>query len=420
MELQIGLKRSKKPRPTSRGTIFDRNHIPVATNDQKGKRNYPFGKRFAHLSGYIREQNFKRPDQPQGLSGLQKAFEKSLALGNDLQTTLDSDVQKHCYDLLAQQEFPGSIVIQNPHSGGIIAMASYPSFDPNLFIPSISKRNLDKLLHAENPPLINRSVALELPGSIVKPLVALAGEYKGLGNPEIHCKSFIQFDRTKIRDWKSDRDDLFRIPGALEQSCNTYFVRLGIRAGLDSMTEIGKLLHLNESPLDLTFSKKGQWMIFLPDEEPDDLSIAVASLGQGRNVMSPLHVNTITSAIATGSWHKPYLVLEQGLFQDSTALIGKGKITAASLDNIRKGMNLTIHGDRGTSKLAAIPNVTLAGKTRTAQVNAKKRNSWFTGYGPYEDPEYSVTVFLEGADSGGRFAAPMAAGIFKKLLLEED
>lgn len=411
---------TQPPSPASRGAILDRNGKAIAINDQNGKRTYPFGSSLGHLTGYLIEAPQKNTLKSRGNSGLETKLETTLTEKKDVKTTLNADVQQSCYELLSRQNFPGAIVVQNPNTGEIIAMVSYPSFDPNLFIPRISRENFDKLQHNENRPMINRSLGLELPGSIVKPIVALAGEYKGLNNPEIHCRSFVQFDRIKIRDWKSDRDELFRIPGALEQSCNTYFVRLGIRAGLDSMTEIGKLLHLNEPPLDLTFSKKGKWMIFPPDEEPDDVSIAVSSLGQGRNVMSPLHVSTITSAIATGSWHKPHLILDQRPSQDTTALIGKGNITAASLDTIRKGMNLTIHGDRGTSKLAAIPNVILAGKTGTAQVNAKKRNSWFTGFGPYESPKYSVTVFLEGAESGGKFATPIAAQIFEILFQEKD
>ncbi|MEN8681389.1 MAG: penicillin-binding transpeptidase domain-containing protein, partial [Akkermansiaceae bacterium] len=406
----------KKPPAPSRGTLLDRNDTPIAINDPNGKRTYPFGKSMAHVTGYIWKKFLGGTEKSQGVIGLENTFENSLAAKKSIKTTLDAKVQQYCYEVLSKQEFPGSIVIQNPKNGAIISMTSYPAYDPNLFIPEISAENFKALQIDERQPLLDRSLGLTVPGSVVKPLVALAGEYKGLNNPEIHCKSFVQFEKIRIRDWKSDRNESFRIPGALEQSCNTYFVRLGIRAGRESLTEVGNILHLNGSPLEALYSRNSQWMTFPPGEEVDDLSLATASLGQGHTLMSPFHVSSITSAIASGFWHKPHLIFSGENSRASTALTGQGKITGESLDAIRKGMHLTIHGDRGTSKLAAIPGINLAGKTGTAQVGRGAANSWFTGYGPYEDPRYTVTVMLSGAKSGGRFAAPIAAEIFKSLL----
>ena len=94
-------------------------------------------------------------------------------------------------------------------------------------------------------------------------------------------------------------------------------------------------------------------------------------------------------------------------------------ITELTLNVIREGIHLTIHGKRGTSKRAAIPEINLAGKTGPPQVGPKKRNSWFTEYGPYEKPLYAVTVHLEGAEGGGKFAAPIAAEVCKLLLVKK-
>lgn len=403
-----------------RGAILDRNDKPIAINDQNGKRTYPFGKALAHASGYIRKTDPDRPELPQGISGLEKAYDSILAKNTNLKVSLDAAVQEHCFDLLSKQEFPGAIVVQDPNSGEIIAMVSYPSFDPNLFIPLISQEDFGAIQANKQNPMLNRSLELFTPGSIVKPLVALAAEHRGLNNPEIHCKGFIQFDRTKIRDWKTNRNEAFRIPGALEQSCNTYFMRLAIRTGRESLTEIGNLLHLNDPPLESISSAKSNWMNFPPDFEPTDLSLAITSLGQGAIVMSPLQVNTITSAIASGFWEQPRLVSNEW---KSTSLFGEGEITNESLKIIREGMHLAIHGKRGTAKNAAVPSLQLAGKTGTAQLGktgGPTHNSWFTGYGPYEAPKYSVTVMLSGANSGGRFAAPIAAEVFKRLLTKDE
>jgi len=403
----------------ARGTIRDRKNKPLAIDDEESHRAYPAGKPMAHVIGYVRAPTADDSDQWQGVFGLENTFNAELNQKKDFKLTIDSALQNFCYKLLAQQEFPGVIVVQDPHNGEIIAMASYPSFDPNLFIPAITRKNFDAINNDKNHPMLNRATQNFVPGSVVKPLVALAGEHAGLKNPEIHCRGFMAFGRVKIRDWKTTRNEKFRIPGALEQSCNTYFMELGIRAGEESLSHMGQLLHLHEPPLSSLPSSKSRWMFFPDGENPTRASLAVATLGQGHSTMTPLHINTITSALATGSWHEPHLVIGQPKSRPSVSLSGQGNITADSLKAIRTGLHLAVHGDRGTAKRAAIPGLQLAGKSGTAQLNRNKaptHNSWFTGYGPYENPKYSITVMLNGATSGGRFAAPMAAAVFELLL----
>jgi beta-lactamase regulating signal transducer with metallopeptidase domain len=406
----------------NRGSILDRKNVPLAIDNHEGLRTYPTGKSSAHLVGYVGKNDSKEPIPSRRIFGMEMIGDPTLSQKKNLTLTIDSKLQKHCYDLLAAQEHPGSIVVQDPATGEILALVSYPSFDNNLFIPGITKENFDILNDDRRHPFVNRATSNFIPGPMAKLLAALAGEYAGLNNPEIHCKGFMSFGKEgklKIRDWKRNRDELLRIPGALETSCNPYFMELANRAGAESLTQVGNLFHLNEKPLDALLSSKGRWNQLFDGEHYTPATLALTSIGQGNTSLTPLHVNTITSAIASGTWHQPQLILGQAKTKPSTPLIGQGKITANSLDVIREGMHLTVHGKRGTGKRATVPGIELAGKTGTAQVNSKKyptHNSWFTGYGPYENPQYSVTVLLAGAKSGGTFAAPIAAKVFETLL----
>lgn len=407
----------------NRGAILDRNDKPLAIDDENGLRTYPTGKSTGNIVGYVGKTNRKDPIPSQGKSGVEKSGDAQLAKKEDVKLTIDADLQKHCYDLLAAQEHAGSVVVQDPLTGELLAMVSYPSFDPSLFIPAITSENYRMIRDDEKNPLLDKSINGSFaPGSVVKPLVALAGEFGGLNNPEIHCKDFMEFGRTKIHDWNPKRDELLRIPEALATSCNTYFMELAIRTGEESLNQIGEIFHLNEAPLTSLTSSRGNWNQVPKGEDVSRTSLALTSLGQGRTLLSPLHVSTMTSAIASGTWHQPFLIQGQTPSKPSTPLIGQGQITADSLNTIREGMRLSIHGKRGTAQRATIPGINLAGKTGTAQFKRSypTTNCWFTGYGPYEEPEYAVTVLLSGATSGGKNAAPVAKEVFDYLLSEKE
>ena len=398
----------------TRGAILDRNNPPLAIG-QNNTRTYPFGKTTAHITGYLIASG-----KSVGKSGLEKSFNTQLSKKEDIQLTLDAKLQEQCYKILEAQKNPGIIIVQNPNTGAILSMASYPSYDPNLFPPGISAQDYELLSKDKERPLLARATqGTFTPGPTINPFIALAGEYAGLNNPEIHCKAFMTFGtdhKIEIRDWKPDRDERMKIPRALHTSCNTYFMELAIRAGQEPLEELGNLLHLNEPLLPALGSKKGNWMTYYQENRTQ---IALTALGQGTVSLSPLNINSITSALATGSWHQPYLVSGQNKTYSSINLIGQGHITEDSLAQIRKGLHLAVNEREGTAKRASVDGYQIAGKTGTAQVkpNPNLSNlSWFTGYAPFDKPAYSITVMLEGPNSGGKFAAPIASEIITSLL----
>ncbi|MFT6861542.1 MAG: cell division protein FtsI/penicillin-binding protein 2 [Akkermansiaceae bacterium] len=250
------------------GDILDRNDIPLATDGPSGKRTYPLGESLGHIAGYVRQTDSNKPDQKQGTIGLEKSQDFKFSQKHDLKSTIDSEIQSLCYDLLSKQEFPGAIIVQDPNTGEILAMASYPSSDPNLFIPNITKEDFNLIDQNEQNPMRNRATAVHIPGSIITPL------------------------------------------------------------------------------------------------------------------------------------------------------IGQGKITADSLTTFARAFTSPSTVNAEPQNTPRSPVSSSLGKSETARVafTAPTHNSWFSGYGPYKQPKYTITVMLNGANGGGKYAAPLAAEVFKNLL----
>ena len=223
-------------------------------------------------------------------------------------------------------------------------------------------------------------------------------------------------NKTMIRDWKSDRDERMQIPRAIQTCCITYFMELGNRAGEQSLKKMGHLFRLNEALLTSLPSQEGNWMNLPEGHDFDRSQIALFSIGQGHASISPLHVNAITSAIASGSWHQPYLISEQ---KNTTSinLIGQGHITEASLMHVRKGFKLATQNPSIASR-AKIDGTHIGGHTGTA-TSFKNYYGWFTGYAPFEKPKYSITVMLKDQNTPSKYAASIASKVFNLLLNKE-
>lgn len=375
-----------------RGEIRTSDGVVLATSKKEagGKpvaRSYPTAESTAHLLGYV-GRVAPGSDEMKGRAGLEKFFDEKLSQGKDVQLTIDSKFQQRSFDLLKEKGKPGAIIVSNPESGAILAMASWPSYDPSLFHPTITMENFKKLQDDKQKPLFPRaSQGLYPPASTAKIIGAAAAGLAGLGNPEIHCEGYVQYGSTRIRDWKTYRNETLTIPSALETSCNTYFIQLVDRVGEEPMRKAGKLLGIGQPGL--SEIPTGKPLLFLPADDSDKVSritLALAAIGHGQTLMSPLDVNVMTSAIATGVWNQPHLVNDEKIERSSHSLIGPGKLTEEHLEIIRAGMIAVVQGERGTGRKAAVLGHTIAGKTGTAQVGKDHRIGWFTGYGPAKQP----------------------------------
>ena len=412
-----------KSNSATRGEIHTRDGVVLAISllpegEKEERRVYPLGEKASHLTGYVRPEKKVTPDRVVGTSGLEKYLNPVLERGENVTLTIDSLLQNKAYELLKAKNHLGSMLVSDPRTGEILAMASWPSYDANELVPALLGESIQKLWQDKRYPLLNRSTqgAYTL-GSTAHLMTALAGEYAGLENPEIHCESFVRYGPVRLADWKADRDENLRLSSALQKSCLTYFYQLANLAGGDAMQIAGELLQIGETNLVSLDSRKSHWF----DDHADiayskETHLALSSVGQGRVEMSPLDIHAITSAIAEGTWKQPYLIANVDTPRREQSLVGQGGISRESLELIRQGMVNAVQSEGGAAQRAFVEGVVIAGKTGTARWLKDDFVAWCTAFAPADNPQYTITIALEGAPSGGKDAAPLVAEMFQFLL----
>lgn len=341
----------------------------------------------------------------------------------------------------------GAAVVLDPNSGKILAMASVPSFDPNQFVPSISKADWEKLAKDQTDPLMNRAINAYAPGSTFKLCTALAGLRAGVGGKEFDCSGGVQYGDKFMKCWvltakpqkpPHGHQDLSE---AIKNSCNAYFFQYGNAAGIDQIDAVGGMLGLGKkTQLPLNNVASGilpgpQWLAQnYPREHWSPGHTANVSIGQGYVLATPLQMAMVAMAVAnSGTVYQPRLV-EKVVAQDGTVLnqdqvkvqadiTKEGGFTAEQIEKVRKGMWKVVNADGGTASKARLKNYVVAGKTGTAQFwrgREKDNHTWFLCFAPYDKPRYVVCVFVQGAKSGGSVSAPIAAKILEQVFAMEE
>jgi len=284
------------------------------------------------------------------------------------------------------------------------------------------------------------------PGSIVKPLVGLAALQTGAIEPDFThiCtgRHYVNPEKlkgeTKCWSWKSGGHGELDLFGAIEQSCNPYFNEVGIKttfaklrpffvqAGFGSKTGID----VKQSPMVL-----GEASGHLPTRESykndtrsswSALTTAQFAMGQSDQGVTPLQAVCYTAALANGGTvYKPRLVKEirtiDGELVRTIEPEVKSHLNADSLffDLVKQGMHQVVWGDHASAPIARISPIPLAGKTGTAEVGPRK-HTWFTCFGPENEPKYACTVLVINGRSGGKSAAPVATEFFQRWLGNEE
>ena len=346
----------------------------------------------------------------------------------------------------------GAAVVVNPKNGEILAMASVPSYDPNIFIPSVSSAAWGKLNDDDTDPLTNRAIQGYAPGSTYKTVTALAGLRKGLtGRTSFHCSGGVTYGAKYMKCWIADKGGAhgsIQLPESLKVSCNAFFYQWGNKAGIENIVGIGNALGLGKKTgVPLSGESGGilpgpDWLKFVsPTERWSDGYTANVSIGQGSVEASPLQMAMVTSTIANrGISFQPRLVhrvLDQKgndvLDEDGNkvaphepkvlANLQESGITSEQIELVRRGMWKVVNEPGGTGKRAQVKNVEVAGKTGTAQFwretggkRIKDNHTWFITFAPYDDPKFAVCVFVQGAKSGGGVSAPIAQKILEESL----
>jgi penicillin-binding protein 2 len=356
--------------------------------------------------------------------------------GNNVVTTVDLRLQELAEKALESNAKRGAIVIVDPNSGDILALASWPTFDPNLFVPSISAEQFKALQDDPNLPLLPRAFRSAYPpGSTFKVAVGIAALETGAVRPEdsYECVPALQVGNVTFHNWKKGDRGSLNFVQALTESCDTWFYQVGIRMGAEPIIDWALKLGFGEKcgiPL------RGE----VPGRVPNDDymkathgrrllngDIANLSIGQGDTLVTPLQMAQAMAAVATGgTLYQPRLVQQVQTIDNQivTAYQVRPKrsleISPTTLEQLRAGMMSAVNGPNGTAHAASLDNVDVAGKTGTAQWGPKNKErtaAWFAGFVPAEQPQYAFAALYEGdvgkTIHGGSSAAPMIAQVFK-------
>ena len=437
-------------------------------------RHYPNGPLAGHVLGYIGltgrfldspvENNDPMWPDSEGRDGLEKTFDTVLRgdsgqlnltfntsgkkasqqvtlnpiPGKNVITTLDLELQRLCEKTLAAKAKRGAIVLMDPNNGDILALASWPPVDPNLYVPFISTADFKKLNDDPNTPLIARTFRSSYPpGSTFKCFVGLAGLSSGKINSSelFDCPTAFEVGNRVFMNWKKEGAGPLNFAQALEQSCNTWFYQAGLKMGGQVIVDYATQIGLGE--------KTG---IPLPDERegriPTDEymrkkyglrltggAVANLSIGQGDTEISPLQMAQAMAVLANGGKLYQARLVQQ--IQDITGEVINAypvrvrreiTIPDEAKEALRTGMIQVVQGPHGTAHQAHVDKVTVAGKTGTAQWGAKPRQktaAWFAGYAPAQGPRLAFAALYEGEENnndvhGGSNAAPMIGMVLRE------
>lgn len=353
--------------------------------------------------------------------------------GNHVVLTLDWRAQKIAHNLMENQN--GAFVLLDADNGDVLASVSVPDFNLDYFSPSVNREYYNSLLKNKQKPLVNKAISgLYSPGSILKPLVALAILESGVSpNETINCDGTTHIGNSKInctshRYGGHGEVNLYR---ALEKSCNDYFIENGLKIGREKIYDM--LLSANlgvSSALELPTSKG-----ILPTEEYkqkvfknkwNSFDTGLISIGQGIITISPLQAAMYTAAFANGgNIFRPHIIKEivdQGgnvLQRRETEILSTLGASKFNIDAVKQGMFEVVNAPNGSGRMAKVDELAIYGKTGTAEVGSKEnrtQNTWFIAFLEYEGRRYAIAVIVEDGVSGGSSCAPLVAQFFREYL----
>jgi penicillin-binding protein 2 len=414
-------------------------------------RHYPQGKLAAHILGYTGELNQEelaarkskgyRLGDVMGKMGVESSHEAQLRgewgglklgvngageviswlgekraeSGENLTLTIDAQVQKTAETVLGTQK--GAIVALDPHTGGVIAMASYPSFDPNIFSGNVTP-DVWKELQAQGNPFLNMALRAFPPASTFKIVTATAGLESGKFSPNtvLGTYPYLSVGGTRFGEWNKSGFGPLGFVQALAWSSNTFFGQIGQGAGGENMIKYARLYGFGQrTGIGLDGETKGliaddAWKRLNFDDWGWTVGDTVnMSIGQGFTTATPLQIAVMFSAIANDGYRvKPHLV-QSAKPPEKVNLHFK----PTTIDILSKGLKAVV--DSGTGTRLNSPNIPPgAGKSGTAEAPPGEPHTWFGAYAPYEKPEIVVVAFLEhSGGGGGANAAPLVRQVME-------
>jgi penicillin-binding protein 2 len=459
--------------------------LPGLSVGVRPSRQYIYGSLACHVLGYVRLPDDTRATEEErkpwgnyyvpddyGVAGVEKTLDQYLVgkpgvrtvlvnqkgaivgeigyeeprKGSDVHLTIDARIQVIAEKALRDANIGrGSVVVIEPNSGEVLAMASVPSYDPNRFIPTISEENWE--VYQSNPviPLLNRATSGYAPGSTYKIVTALAGCLSGITNSRWNCSGSVTYGRP-MKCWiasKGGSHGGLDLSSAIKQSCNCFFYQYGNKAGLDNIEKVGQMMGLGSSS-GIELDEEDSGSLVLPghkwtrQNKPNENSrspgfVANVSIGQGLVQASPLQMANVAATVANGGRAYPVHLLRRVVDvlqvvvenqpRPRVDFVAEKFVTQAQFELVRRGMWKVVNEDGGTAKGARMANVEVSGKTGTAQFlrSGKVDNhTWFIAFAPYDKPKFAICAFVQGGKSGGATAAPLVKRILEQALALEQ
>ncbi|KAA2214767.1 penicillin-binding protein 2 [Teichococcus oryzae] len=453
--------------------------LPGISVDVGTTRSYPYAEHLAHVIGYVAPPAESDMDEDPllglpgirvGRAGVERFHERTLRgragtvemevnavgrvireldrregqRGQEVQVSVDAELQKAVRGRIGEGT---SVVVLDARNGEVLAMASQPSFDPNLFSSGISAAQWREWTRSRATPLINKTISgLYAPGSTFKMVVGLAAlEAKVLSPADrVPCPGHYDLGDTRFHCWRRTGHGSLDLRQALKQSCDCYFYEAARRTGINRIAAMATRFGLGVDPgIDLPGAKPGlvptrEWRI--RQGKPWNIGDTVVhGIGQGFYQLTPLSLATMTARLATGRAVQPHLThsidgkLVHGTRAEDWPSLG---IPERDLELMREGMWAVVNEAGGTARAAALPAPlgVMAGKTGSVQVRRVTREQrergyraeampreWrphalFVAFAPYDTPRYAISVVVEHGLSGAGAAAPLARDVMVDVM----
>ena len=472
----------------------NRYSLPGVDVQAKLVRHYPHGDLMAHAVGSVRrinEDDARRLDsvaysgtEHVGKIGVEKYYENVLLgkvgyqrvetdargrimkvldstppePGSNLMLHVDSGLQRVASDALGDRR--GTVVAIDPKTGGILALVSKPSYDPNLFIAGIDHATYASLRDSIDVPLFNRALQGQYePGSTLKPFLGLIGLATGTTSKEykIEDPGWYKLPQNErlYRDWNWKKSGigghgLVNIEKAIYRSCNIYFYELAVKLGIDRIHDGLALFGFGQNTaIDLPEARKGllpsrAWKLGFRGEPWYPGDTVNIGIGQGDILVTPLQLATAVAVLANrGGTVTPHMLKQNPLVTRNNQLPDIDLIPEQAWELVIKSMEKVVHrgnqgfGENGTAwaYIGRGIEYRMAGKSGTAQVvgiaqgelydaeliaERNRKHAWFIAFAPVDDPKIALAVLVENGGGGSEFASPVARKILDYYLLGAD
>ena len=448
-------------------------NLPGVMVQVKPQRHYIFGSFASHLIGYLGEISEVQLGKEEyrdnkagdliGKYGVEGEWQESLhgfrggaqvevdAAGRKLRVvsrkrplpglnvwlTIDKNLQMTAERALNGKK--GAIVAMNPRNGQILALASSPAYDPNLFIGGMDRTEWAKIMTSKDSPLQNRPISGQYPpGSVFKIAVALAGLEEGAvdSEEEIFCTGQFTVGNHTYRCWKKYGHGWVAFHRAIVESCDVYFYKLGKQLGVDTIARYARMFGLGKrTKFELGSEKAGliptrRWKLKrwgVPWQTGETVSTAI---GQSFVLVTPMQmVRMISGLFNGGHLYQPKVIKWVGkdgnkVYQFTPTLMDRIDAKRENMERVKKALIAVVNEQRGTGGRARVKGLNVAGKTGTAQVvkleitegieeeeqipEEFRDHAWFVAIAPAEEPVLALAILVEHGGHGGSGAAPIA------------